>query len=84
MISVRHTSVFDGSLNVNNQVGEVVIYLAPLAGVPPTLREVNEAEPSFTSTPNTPGLEISMNYPNTMKVSCQLIHLRSAGNRDHQ
>ena len=60
------------------------MYLAPLALVPPALRKVKEAEPTFTSTPNIPRFEIPMNYPNTMKVPYQLIHLRSEGNRDRR
>jgi len=45
--------------------------------MPPTLRKINEAEPTSTSTPNVPGFEVSMSYPNTMKVLYQLVHLRS-------
>ena len=77
MFAVQNTSVLGITLICKQSMSEVTTYLAPLAGVPRAHQKVNEAEPTFASTSNIPGFEVSMSFPNTMKVPHQRVQLRS-------
>ena len=60
--------------------GSDLLYLAFLAVMHPTLREIDETEPTSTSTYYIPGFEVFMHHSNIMKVLHQLVYLSSAGN----
>jgi len=58
-----------------------MLYLAFLADMPPTLRKINEKEPTMTLSPYyIPGFKVFMRYSNTVKVLYQLVYLVPAGN----
>ena len=57
------------------------LYHILLVYMRPALRKIDEAIPNPGSPHYIPGFEVSMRYPNTVKVLGQLVYLVAAGNR---